>query len=61
MMLFLVQTVQVVQAVQSPSFILPRGRGGEKRWGLEPSVAVEPSEAIEQFFILQYSNTPSVI
>jgi hypothetical protein len=58
MMLFL---VQVVQAVQSPSFILPRVRGGGKRWGLEPSVAVEPSETIEQFFILQYSNTPSVI
>jgi hypothetical protein len=39
----IVPTVHTVQAVQTPSLILPRDRGGGKRWGLEPSVAVEPS------------------
>jgi hypothetical protein len=45
---FFVQTVQIVQAVQTLSFVLPRVAGEEKRWGLERSVAVEPSEAIER-------------
>jgi hypothetical protein len=34
MLLFLVQTVQVVQAVQTPSFILPRAAGEERGEGL---------------------------
>jgi len=34
MLLFLVQTVQVVQAVQTPSFILPRDAGEERGGGL---------------------------
>jgi hypothetical protein len=60
MMPFLVQIVQVVQAVQTPSVILPATRG-RKDVGLERSEAVEPSEAIErieQFFMR--SSTPTL-
>jgi hypothetical protein len=41
-----VQNVQVVQAVQTPSFILPRDAGRTEAG--EPSAAVERSEAIER-------------
>jgi hypothetical protein len=33
MLLFLVQTVQIVQAVQTPSLILPRAAGEERGEG----------------------------
>ena len=72
MVFFFVQTVQVVQAVQTPSFILPRDAGG-KRWRFERSEAVELSvQKLSQRLISlrlrlnglnnslrdQYSNTP---
>ena len=46
-----VQNVQAVQAVQTPSFILPRGRGGGKRWGLQ---RLERLEQLEQIGSLKY-------
>jgi hypothetical protein len=56
---FFVQTVQVVQPFKPPPPSSPAAQGG-KRWGLEPSVAVELSEAIERierfFYTIQYSN-----
>src|ERR671924_561959 len=59
----IVPSVQTVQAVQPP-LDPPPGRGGGNRWGLERSVAVEPSEVIERIerfsrnSLLQYSCTP---
>jgi len=47
-----VPVVPVVQIVQTPSFILPRDAGEEKRWGLERSLAVELSEAVKRIELL---------
>src|SRR5262245_53699327 len=43
-----VQNVQTVQTVQPPPSSSPADAGEEQRWGLERSVAVELSEAIER-------------
>ena len=59
MMISSVQTVQVVQDVQTPSFI-PRVAGDETRRRLERSAAVEPSEAIERIERYFRQNTPTL-
>ena len=43
-----VPNVQTVQAVQPPPSSSPADAGEEQGWGLERSVAVELSEAIER-------------
>jgi hypothetical protein len=59
MMLFLVQTVQVVQAVQNPSFILPRVAGEERGRGLNGAKQLNQAKrlnGLNNLCEIQYSN-----
>jgi hypothetical protein len=50
MLLFFVQTVQVVQAVQTPSFILPRDAGRKEVGGNTPIQKQQPTTNVRPKF-----------